>query len=320
MKYSPVVIPTLCRFEKFKNCVESLKSCAEAKFTELVIGFDYPPEEKYFDGWKKIKDYIGSISGFGKVTVFEQSANIGSSKNSLLLGNYAFENYGTCIYSEDDNIFSPYFLQFMNESLEKYEDDSSVVAVCGYSYPIQWNTDKQCVLQGQHFSAWGYGTWKDKNDKLRADLKNNFFATYFGTPEFYRMKRYSRASFFNFMSFAFDDEIRAFDIPRSFYMQLTSKRILMPVKTLVTNDGWDGSGEHCTENCVGIDFSNRDRNESSAVDVNSVEELFSYELEDIILSLKSKKERLKLYAVYFSIKLLGREKSRKLKDFLSRFK
>ena len=54
--YSPIIIPTLNRFTHFKNCVESLAACTNADKTELIIGLDYPPSEKYVDGWIKIKD------------------------------------------------------------------------------------------------------------------------------------------------------------------------------------------------------------------------------------------------------------------------
>ena len=64
MTYYPVIIPTLNRYEHFKNCVESLSNNLYANETELVVGLDYPPSEKYIDGWKKIKDYIPSIKGF----------------------------------------------------------------------------------------------------------------------------------------------------------------------------------------------------------------------------------------------------------------
>ena len=67
--YAPVLITTLNRYEHFKRCVESLSRCTHAEKTELVIGLDYPPNEKYVAGWEKISEYVKSISGFGKITI-----------------------------------------------------------------------------------------------------------------------------------------------------------------------------------------------------------------------------------------------------------
>ena len=126
MNFYPVVIPTLCRYEHFKECVVSLSKNIYASETELVIGLDYPPSEKYFEGYSHIKEYLSEIKGFKKVTIFENTKNLGSSKNSEQLITYALDNYDAYIYSEDDNIFSPFFLQFMNESLEKYRNDDGL--------------------------------------------------------------------------------------------------------------------------------------------------------------------------------------------------
>lgn len=51
--YAPVLIPTLCRSEHFIRCIESLKRNTWAQYTDVFIGLDYPPSEKYFDGYCK---------------------------------------------------------------------------------------------------------------------------------------------------------------------------------------------------------------------------------------------------------------------------
>lgn len=87
-KFAPVIIPTLNRYDHFHRLVESLSKSPEAKETELVIGLDYPPSEKYMDGFCKIRDYIPTITGFRKVTVFVAEKNLGPSKNTKILRDY----------------------------------------------------------------------------------------------------------------------------------------------------------------------------------------------------------------------------------------
>ena len=55
--YAPVIILTLNRFEKFKKCLESLEACTGADKTDVYVSLDYPPSEKYVEGWKKIDSY-----------------------------------------------------------------------------------------------------------------------------------------------------------------------------------------------------------------------------------------------------------------------
>ena len=54
MIYAPVLIPTLCRYDHFIRCLESLKKNTWAKYTEVYIAVDYPAKESHWDGYKRI--------------------------------------------------------------------------------------------------------------------------------------------------------------------------------------------------------------------------------------------------------------------------
>ena len=169
MTYYPVIIPTLNRYDHLRQCVESLSHNTHADKTELVIGLDYPPSEKYVDGYQKIKEYIPTISGFKKVTVFERKENYGQDKNYEDLKSYAFANYDALIYTEDDNEFSPCFLDFMNKALERYKLDNRISSVQGY------NDSKFSEIKGPNImfapsgGVWGVGQWRDKQSMLQTD-------------------------------------------------------------------------------------------------------------------------------------------------------
>ena len=50
---------------------------------------------------------------------------------------------------EDDILTSPYFLRYMNDALEKYENDENVWHISGWNYPIEidkFNYDKQAFF------------------------------------------------------------------------------------------------------------------------------------------------------------------------------
>ena len=80
MTCHPVYIPTLNRYEHFRNCVESLARCTHADKIELVVGLDYPPSEKYVEGWKKIStevtfDFGDKRRGSGRVACSGRERN-----------------------------------------------------------------------------------------------------------------------------------------------------------------------------------------------------------------------------------------------------
>lgn len=170
--YAPVVIPTLCRYEHFRRCVESLSRCTHADKTELVIGLDYPLKDSHWDGYKKISDYVDTITGFRKVTIFRTDHNLGfgSQGNMARLISYVTDNYDRWISTEDDNEFSPCFLDFMNQALEYYKDEPRVSSVCGFNQYYSKDSDVIFVYDN---SAWGRGRWVGKNGPTKEDTYNS---------------------------------------------------------------------------------------------------------------------------------------------------
>ena len=179
MTYYPVIIPTCNRYGHLRACVESLAACTHADKTELVISLDYPPSEKYVEGWGKIKEYLPTITGFRKVTTFVQEKNLGVGENGnfSFLVNYVSAHYDAWISTEDDNVFSPCFLDYMDKGLEMYRDDESVLSINAFFYneniPFDYR-DSTIVKSIYLFSAWGVGMWGDRAYKVKSFIGSNF--------------------------------------------------------------------------------------------------------------------------------------------------
>ena len=172
LNYAPILIPTLNRYEHFRRCVESLSRCAHADKTELVIGLDYPPSEKYIEGWEKICNYVSTISGFAQVTILKREYNYGVHKNIDDIKEYASKKYDRFIMSEDDNEFSPNFLDYINKGLEIYKDNPNIYAICGYNYPIDMSGYEFEYYFSHEFAGWGYGGWFEKQEKVYKIIQN----------------------------------------------------------------------------------------------------------------------------------------------------
>ena len=74
MNLAPVIIPTLNRYSHFKQCLDSLELCTLADKTIVYVALDFPPSEKYIDGWRKIDNYLRdkkSHNNFRKLIVYE---------------------------------------------------------------------------------------------------------------------------------------------------------------------------------------------------------------------------------------------------------
>lgn len=236
----PVAIPTLCRYEHFKRTVESLSKCSLAEKTELVLGIDYPLNKKHEEGHNKIKEYVKTINGFKKVTVFYADRNLGQSENLRRLKEYVKCTYDAWIFTEDDNVFSPCFLEFMNISLNELKNNKKIFAVTGYS-PIEYeNMTKNPIVLSRYAFMWGCGVWFDRSsplqfsecDSICRDLGKSF-----------RVFKEQPAALGMFLVMLKRKQSYG-DIIRTIENVLNDRYFLMPSLSMVRNIGQDGSGQH----------------------------------------------------------------------------
>lgn len=245
MNYYPVLIPTLNRYEHFRRCVESLSRCTHAEETELVIGLDYPPSEKYREGYEKIKAYIPQITGFKKVTCIKREYNYGAVNNSTDLTSRYFKIYDALIISEDDNEFAPCFLDFMDKALEKYANTEKVNSVTSYTV-----IGLEGIPYSTYFTstvcAWGVGIWKHKSQA-------NFDYCNFGKDILQDLSKSMKIFFSspNILSMLINMvKLNAHwgDVCKSAINILDGKMQLRSKEPLVINHGHDGTGLHSATN------------------------------------------------------------------------
>ena len=256
MIYAPIIIPTLCRSKHFIRLMESLKKNTWACYTDVYVGLDFPPSEKYEKGWREICEYLerGEFSVFKKFTVFKRDCNYGASKNSLALTQFVKNRYDRWIRTDDDCEFSPNFLEYMDKCLSEYEKDERVFAVTGYSYPIKWTVKNEatCFLQNFNVAMWGAGFWKDKHQRaqkficdrkllkaVKNCVRNRLYEEmidackidYFGAAVACRHVPWLM--------------VNATDVALRAYLAIEGMFCVSPVVSKVRNYGFDGTGCYC---------------------------------------------------------------------------
>ena len=257
MVYAPIYIPTLCRSEHFQKCIESLKANTWAKYTDVYIALDYPPSGKYRDGYEKICNYLESreFDCFKSFNVVKREKNYGAALNSAEMRNAIIEKYDRWIYAEDDIIFSPIFLEYMDKALEKYEDDESVIGINGYSYPLAYKvnvTGANVFKQKFTFSMWGAGFWKDKYIKISEKLRNGYMYDCFDdVRKNEKLSQLIIGRYYDYMFHALTNSSRYFnaasDMALGVYMSFEDVYAITPIVSKTKNIGFDGSGICCQE-------------------------------------------------------------------------
>ena len=242
MQYAPITLFTYSRADHTKSAVESLLKNKEAAESDLFIFSDGPKTEEKRKAVEENRKYIHTITGFKSVHIVEHEKNQGLA-NSLIAGITEIVNqYGRVIVVEDDLILSPYFLQFMNEALEKYKDEDRVASISAFLNPIDCEAPDTFFLR--YFACWGWATWKRGWDILINDdrvllkqlrwKKNDFNIG--GTGPFYGI--------------LYCDKIGLNDswAVRFYASQfLAGKLQLFPGRSMAIQTGTDGSGTHGTD-------------------------------------------------------------------------
>jgi hypothetical protein len=213
-----------------------------AENSHLFIASDAPKSEKSEDVIKEIRNYSKSIKGFREVELISFQKNLGAAESFKESFKQVFSKYDRLIYTEDDNIFSSNFLEFINKGLDYYRDDSRIFSICGYRHPFKMPKNySQDIFFSIMMSAWGWGIWKDRymsvniNEKDFSDVK--------------RKKLHKRMS--NTWQLIMENinsgEVYG-DAVMELYCLKNNLLNVFPRISLVQNYGNDGSGAHCSIN------------------------------------------------------------------------
>ena len=247
MYIAPVLITVYDRLQHFQGCVESLRRNVYAENTDLFIAIDYPRDDKAVTSNMAIKEYCKTISGFKHVTIYARDRNYGSRENGLLAKKEILSYYDSIIITEDDNLFSRYFLKFINEGLSKYHYNESILAICGYQFPKVENQCRSDIMMIHGFSPWGYGIWKDRISKIEYEIKD-YYKIFIDKNYYCRFIQLMGGKFFTSLLIAnIRNEVYG-DISVNYSIYKNNLQCVFPKKTLVLNKGQDGSGLHSSRN------------------------------------------------------------------------
>lgn len=273
MTYAPIALFTYNRADHTQRAVESLLKNAEAKFSDLFIFSDGPKTPEKKAGVEENRKYIHTISGFKSISIIEREKNWGLA-NSLIAGiTEVINKYGKVIVVEDDLILSPYFLQFMNEGLEKYKDDDRVGTITGFVPPIKDKLPETFFLK--YFQCWGWATWKRAWDLLETDARPLLKGLRF------KKTKFDVGGGVGNYGNLYCQKVGLVD---SWYLRyyaslfLKDKLSLYPGRSMVTNDGLDGTGTHCGVDLVKAFLSDNSHTPIILRNIDVKEDVQSYEV------------------------------------------
>lgn len=242
MILSPILLFVYNRPAHTRRCIESLSRNSLAVESELFIYADGAKDQTVADEVEEVRQYIRSVKGFKKVTFIERNENWGLAKNIIDGVSTQVKKYGKVIVLEDDLVVAPHFLRFMNDALEIYQDEPKVghIQACDFTqdaslpdtFLIKWT------------GSWGWATWERAWKHFNPDGKEllqelearklTYTFDFNGKYGFTRMLRRQIEGKNNSWAIRWNASLFLKDI-----LSLNVGR------SLVQNEGFDGSGTNC---------------------------------------------------------------------------
>jgi len=229
------------RPEHVRQTVEALAQNALAARTDLWVFSDGPKDDGDAGRVGAVRTYLRTISGFHSVAITERPENFGLARSIVAGVTEVVNARGRAIVVEDDIVTTPGFLTYMNDALDRYADEETVVSVSGYFYPVAGPVPETFFLRGA--DCWGWATWcrgwnlfEPDGAKLLAELRERRLERAFdynGAYPYTQMLVDQIAGKND--SWAIKWHASAF---------LRGRLTLYPGTSLVQNIGNDGSGTH----------------------------------------------------------------------------
>jgi hypothetical protein len=157
MELAPIVLFTYNRFHHTVETLKALKANELAEASDVLVYSDGPKTLEDRGSVDQIRGYLRALGGFKSVTVIERPRNLGLARSIITGVTEVLNSYGKAIILEDDLLTSRFFLKFMNEALELYENEEEVISITGYTYTVRSALPETFFLSDP--GCWGWATW-----------------------------------------------------------------------------------------------------------------------------------------------------------------
>lgn len=242
MNLAPLTLFVYNRLWHTRQTIEALQQNELAAESNLFIYSDGPKNAGHAGAVDEVRDYIRAIGGFKSVTITEREENWGLARSIISGVTEIVKDFDRIIVVEDDLVTSPFFLRYMNDALEMYKSEESVISVHGYINPLKGQLPETFFLK--YTGCWGWGTWKrgwalfeSDGEKLLKNLKDRGLVERFDLERSY--------PFTGMLNDQVDGKNDSWAIRWQASAFLNDKLTLFPGRSLVNNIGHDDSGIHC---------------------------------------------------------------------------
>lgn len=242
MKLAPILLFVYNRPDHVKRGIESLLANNLAKDSELYIFSDAAKNSETQTDVDEVRRFIHTIQGFKEIHYVERIENWGLARNIIDGVTSLVNQYGKVIVLEDDLIVAPYFLQFMNDALETYQDEENVCHIQACDFTKDTTLPDTFLIKWT--GSWGWATWK-RAWKLFNPNGQELLDELIKRKLTYRFDFNGKYGYTRMLRNQIKGKNNSWAIRWNASLFLADKLSLNVGKSLIQNEGFDGSGTNC---------------------------------------------------------------------------
>jgi hypothetical protein len=240
---APVAVFAYKRPDHLRRALQSLAANSQAARSALYLFCDGPRQQGDEPAVARTRAVAREQRWCREVHIIEQPQNLGLARSIISGVTDLCQRYGSVIVVEDDLELSPYFLDFMNESLQCYRDEPRVMQVSGYMFPVPVPSARETLFLPLT-TSWGWATWERAWRHL--DREAGVESPILRDPRQRRAFDLHGAYAYSAMLQAQQQgQIDSWAIRWYHTVFACQGLVLYPAHSLVRNSGFDGSGSHC---------------------------------------------------------------------------
>ncbi|RCV66171.1 Glycosyltransferase, GT2 family [Methanophagales archaeon] len=244
---APVILFVYNRPEHTRKTIDALKNNLLAWDTELFIFADAAKNDAERNNVEKVRKYIKTLDGFKSITLIEREENLGLAKSILSGVTEIINQYGKIIVLEDDLITSTPFLNYMNYYLNYYKNEQKVFSITGFNYPESLlhvpDEYPYSIYFGYRCMSWSWATWINRWNKVDWEVKD--YDKFITDKKSKKLFNRGGEDLSDMLRSQVEDKIDSWAIRWCYAQSKSDAYCVYPVKSLVNNMGFDGTGVHC---------------------------------------------------------------------------
>lgn len=249
MNYAPIILFVYNRPDHTRKTLEAIANAELSKQSDLFIFADGPKWDASQDTLieiQTVRSLLKEKKWCNNVNIIESESNKGLAASIISGVTSIINQYEKVIVLEDDIVIGKYFLEYMNNALEKYKNDQKVWHITGWRSPVKKQKNNSSFLYPV-MDCWSWGTWKNRWNYFKKDT--DYYLANFSKKMIQRFNiNGSDPGMWNQIELNKDGKINTWAI--FWYASIFEHQglCLAPTKSLVKNIGFDNSGVHCGVN------------------------------------------------------------------------